>query len=182
MPFTFTPLPLEGLVLVEPKVFPDERGFFLESYKESDFMRAGIHGNFVQDNHSLSKKDVIRGLHFQHAPKPQGKLVRVVRGAVWDVAVDIRPDSPNFKKWYAIELSESNNRMIFIPPGFAHGFAALADDTHLIYKCTQEYDAALDAGIRFDDPDIGVEWPVRLPIVSEKDAKLPSLQAVINHR
>ena len=117
MPFTFTPLPLEGLVLVEPKVFPDERGFFLESYKESDFTLAGIHGNFVQDNHSLSKKDVIRGLHFQHAPKPQGKLVRIVRGAVWDVAVDIDPITNKMR---------SNNRMILFA-GFAHGFA-LADD------------------------------------------------------
>jgi dTDP-4-dehydrorhamnose 3,5-epimerase len=146
MPFSFTKLPLDGLVLVEPRVYTDGRGFFLESYKESEFAAAGIDGRFVQDNHSLSRKNVLRGLHFQRAPKAQGKLVRVIKGTVWDVAVDIRKESPTFKRWHGIELSAENGLMLYIPPGFAHGFLALSDEVHLIYKCTEEYDAALDAG------------------------------------
>lgn len=176
MPFTFTNLDINGLVLVEPRVFPDDRGFFLESYKESDFIRAGIPFHFVQDNHSLSVRNVIRGLHFQRSPRAQGKLVRVVRGAMWDVAVDLRKDSPTYKQWLGMELSDENNRMLYIPPGFAHGFQALTDDVHLLYKCTVEYDSVCDGGIRWDDPDIGVSWPVPGPIVSEKDAMLPFLK------
>jgi dTDP-4-dehydrorhamnose 3,5-epimerase len=176
MPFAFTNLEINGLVLVEPRVFPDDRGFFLESYKESEFTRAGIPFRFVQDNHSRSIRNVIRGLHFQRPPRAQGKLVRVIRGAVWDVAVDIRKDSPTYRRWLGAELSDENRRMLFIPPGFAHGFAALTDDVHLIYKCTEEYDAALDGGIRWDDPDIGVAWPVKDPVVSDKDRVLPYLR------
>lgn len=178
MPFTFTNLDLNGLILVEPRVFPDERGFFLESYKYSEFQRAGIVDAFVQDNHSLSKKNVVRGLHFQLEPKPQGKLVRVVRGRAWDVAVDLRTESPTYRKWFGLELSGENNKMLFIPPGFAHGFAALTDDLHLLYKCTAEYDPALDTGVRWDDPDIGVDWPVNNPIVSDKDVQLPLLKEI----
>lgn len=179
MPFTFKKLALDGLVLVEPRVFPDDRGFFLESYKESEFAKGGVPHRFVQDNHSLSKKNVIRGLHFQHEPRAQGKLVRVLRGSVWDVAVDLRSGSPCYKRWLGVELSADNRLMLFIPPGFAHGFAALTDDVHLLYKCTEEYDGALDAGIRWDDPDIGIEWPVRDPIVSEKDRVLPCLKDLV---
>ncbi|HNW27253.1 MAG TPA: dTDP-4-dehydrorhamnose 3,5-epimerase [Spirochaetota bacterium] len=176
MPFAFTNLEINGLVLVEPRVFPDDRGFFLESYKESEFTRAGIPFRFVQDNHSRSIRNVIRGLHFQRPPRAQGKLVRVIRGAVWDVAVDIRKDSPTYRRWLSLELSDENNRMLFIPPGFAHGFLALTDEVHLLYKCTEEYDAALDGGIRWDDPDIGVAWPVKDPVVSDKDRVLPYLR------
>ncbi len=176
MPFTFTSLEINGLVLVEPRVFPDDRGFFLESYKESEFARAGIPFRFVQDNHSRSIRNVIRGLHFQRPPRAQGKLVRVIRGAVWDVAVDIRKGSPTYRRWLGLDLSDENRRMLFIPPGFAHGFVALTDDVHLMYKCTEEYDAALDGGIRWDDPDIGVAWPVRDPVVSDKDKVLPYLR------
>ncbi len=176
MPFIFTNLEISGLVLVEPRVFPDDRGFFLESYKESEFTRAGLPFRFVQDNHSLSIRNVIRGLHFQRSPRSQGKLVRVIRGKVWDVAVDIRKGSPTYKRWIGVELSDENNHMVFIPPGFAHGFVTLTDDVHLLYKCTEEYDAALDAGIRWDDPDIGVVWPVRDPVVSGKDRVLPYLR------
>ena len=173
MPFDFKKLELEGLVLIEPKVFTDERGFFLESYKKSDFLKYNINSEFVQDNHSVSKKNVIRGLHYQHAPKAQGKLVRAIRGTIWDVAVDIRRGSRTFLKSYFVELSDKKNNMLFIPPGFAHGFAALTDDAHLVYKCTEEYDQALDAGIRWDDSDIGVKWPVDNPIISVKDMALP---------
>lgn len=179
MPFIFKRLDIDGLVLVEPRVFPDDRGFFLESYKESEFAKGGLPHRFVQDNHSLSKKNVIRGLHFQRDPRSQGKLVRVVRGAVWDVAVDLREASPTYKKWRGIELSAENCRMLYVPAGFAHGFISLADDTHLLYKCTEEYDAALDGGIRWDDPDIGVEWPVREPVVSDKDRVLPYLKDLV---
>jgi dTDP-4-dehydrorhamnose 3,5-epimerase len=179
MPFKFIELEIKGLVLVEPRVFPDERGVFMESYKESDFIANGINYKFAQDNHSLSKKNVIRGLHFQRDPKAQGKLVRVIKGTAWDVAVDLRKESTTYKKWLGAELSENNNSMLFIPPGFAHGFVALSDDVHLLYKCTVEYDAKLDAGIRWNDPDIRVEWPVKNPIVSEKDRMLPLFQEVM---
>ena len=176
MPFTFRKLDPEGLILVEPKVFPDERGFFMESFKKSDFSSNGIDCDFVQDNHSLSKKNVIRGLHYQKNPRSQGKLVRVIKGAAWDVAVDIRKSSPAFLKWYAVELSEENSKMLFIPPGFAHGFIALSDSVHLMYKCTNEYDGKLDAGIRWNDPDIGIQWPVKDPVISQKDLILPLLK------
>jgi len=176
MPFTFTNLEISGLVLVEPRVFPDERGFFLESYKESEFMQGGIPCRFVQDNHSLSTKNVLRGLHFQRQPRAQGKLVRIIQGKVWDVVVDLRKGSPTYLRWLGIEISEENNRMLFIPPGFAHGFVALSESAHLLYKCTEEYDPVLDAGIRWNDPDVGVKWPVRNPIVSDKDKSLPFLR------
>jgi len=180
MPFTFTKAPIEGLVIIEPRAFPDERGFFMESYKQSDFEKARIIGPFVQDNHSRSKKGVLRGLHFQRHPYAQGKLVRVSRGRAWDVAVDLRGSSPTFGTYFALELSESNRLMFWIPAGFAHGFLALEDDTELQYKCTAEYHAASDGGLRWDDPDIAIAWPDigMAPIVSAKDAALPLLREV----
>jgi dTDP-4-dehydrorhamnose 3,5-epimerase len=179
MPFTFTRLEPDGLVSIEPGVFHDDRGFFMESFRQSEFAFHGIHERFVQDNHSLSKKGVLRGLHYQKDPGAQGKLVRVVKGSVWDVAVDIRKGSASFLRWKALELNESNNLMLYVPPGFAHGFAALSDEVHLLYKCTAEYDPRLDAGIRWDDPDIGVSWPVANPIVSPKDAALPLARDIV---
>ena len=173
MPFTFTILAVPDVILVEPKVFGDERGFFLESYKKTDFVSAGIDVEFVQDNHSLSQKGVVRGLHYQLPPKAQGKLVRVIKGAILDVAVDIRKDSPTFKQWIAEELSEDNNKMLYIPSGFAHGFLTLTDEVHLLYKCTDEYSADHDAGIRWNDPELNISWGISDPIVSEKDKKLP---------
>lgn len=180
MPFTFEKLELEGVVLVEPRVFPDSRGFFLESFKKSDFINNGIELDFVQDNHSVSQKDVVRGVHFQYEPKAQGKLVRVVRGAVYDVAVDLRPDSPTFKKWIGVELTEENKKMLYVPPGFGHGFASLVDDTHLLYKCTDEYSIEHDGGVMWNDPDINIDWPVENPIISEKDQVLPQLKDLID--
>lgn len=176
MPFQFSRLEIPELILIEPKVFPDSRGFFMETYKESEFIKAGILEKFIQDNHSLSKKGVIRGLHYQLQPKPQGKLVRVIKGKIWDVAVDIRKNSPTFKKWIGVELSEENHQMFYIPAGFAHGFIALSDEVHLMYKCTEEWDGKLDKGIRWNDPEIGVQWPVKSPIVSDKDKILPLLK------
>lgn len=173
MPFSFKPLSIPDVVLVEPKIFPDARGFFFESFKVSDFEKAGLPIRFVQDNFSFSKKDVIRGLHYQKHPKAQGKLVSILKGSVWDVAVDLRKGSPTFLKWVATELNDRNHAMLYIPPGFAHGFASLTEDVHLLYKCTSEYDPQADAGIRWDDPTLAIAWPVGHPIISEKDRSLP---------
>lgn len=164
---------LPEVLLITPQVFPDNRGFFFESFKKSDFEKAGLPGSFVQDNFSFSRKDVLRGLHYQKNPKAQGKLVSVFKGGIWDVAVDIRTNSPTFLKWISAELSDQNHAMFYIPPGFAHGFIALTEDVHLLYKCTNEYDPESDAGIRWDDPDIAISWPAKNPILSEKDRKLP---------
>ena len=178
MPFDFTETPIPGLIEIVPRRYADSRGFFQETYKGSDFYQAGISGPFVQDNHSYSAKNVIRGLHFQTAPHAQGKLVRVVAGRVWDVAVDLRPDSPSFTRWFGTDLTDENGRMLYIPPGFAHGFLALSDGVHLVYKCTAEYHRDSDAGVRWDDPDLAIEWPIATgdAIVSEKDQTLPYLK------
>lgn len=175
MPFSFKTLDLPGLMLIEGCVFPDSRGFFMESYKRSEFRQAGITDEFVQDNHSRSSKGVLRGLHYQKPPHAQSKLVRVVRGMVWDVAVDIRRGSPTFGRWQALELSADNALILHIPSGFAHGFIALEDDTHLMYKCSAEYDKSSDRGIRWDDPQLAITWPFDAPLVSDKDAALPLL-------
>lgn len=176
MPFNFTSTSLEGVVLVEPHVFPDERGFFLESYKRSDFEAAGIGEPFVQDNHSFSSRGVLRGIHYQLPPAAQGKLVRVLTGGVLDVAVDLRKSSASFRSWISYELTSDNRRMLYIPPGFGHGFLALEDNTHLLYKCTEEYEKSCERGLRWDDPEINVEWPVGGDLlVSKKDGALPFL-------
>jgi dTDP-4-dehydrorhamnose 3,5-epimerase len=146
----------------------------MESFKASDFAAAGIAGVFVQDNHSVSSLGSVRGLHFQRPPHAQGKLVRVTRGRVWDVAVDIRGGSSTFGKWHGFELSAANRLMFWIPPGFAHGFVALDEGTELQYKCTAEYAPASEGGIRWDDPTLGIEWPLKGAVVSEKDGKLPA--------
>jgi dTDP-4-dehydrorhamnose 3,5-epimerase len=176
VPFTFNPLSIPDIILIEPKFFPDDRGYFLESFKASDFEKANLPSHFVQDNFSFSKKNVIRGLHYQKHPKAQGKLVSVLKGSVRDVAVDIRSQSPTFLKWVAQELNDQNHNMLYIPPGFAHGFISLTEDVHLLYKCTNEYDPQSDAGIRWNDPDIAISWPIDNPIVSAKDAILPFLK------
>jgi len=178
MPFQIRTTPIDGLLVIEPKVFADERGFFMESFKASDFAAFGITQDFVQDNHSKSRKGVIRGLHFQRAPYAQGKLVRVTRGRAWDVAVDLRKGSLTFGTWYAVELSAGNHLLFWIPEGFAHGFLALEDDTELLYKCTAEYNPTSDGGICWNDPDIAVVWPQIgvSPLLSTKDAVLPLLK------
>lgn len=176
MPFSFRRLKLDGTILVECLAHADDRGFFVEAYKKSDFFRNGVKEDFVQDNHSFSKRGVLRGLHFQRAPKEQGKLIRVVCGSIWDVAVDLRKDSVSFGKWIGVELSAMNHLMLYIPSGFGHGFYTLSDETHVIYKCTEEYDRDLDAGVRWNDPDICIEWPSKFPILSAKDGSLPFLK------
>lgn len=183
MPFKFIPTKIEGLVIIEAAVFGDARGSFSETYKKSDFEAHGIKEDFKQDNHSVSAKGVLRGIHFQRTPMAQGKLVRVVQGAVWDVAVDLRPESPTFKEWFGVELSADNHKMMYVPPGFGHGFVTLEDDTHFLYKCTEEYSPEHDGGIKWDDADLAIEWPVddlNCDIsVSAKDEILPFLNEVI---
>lgn len=176
MPFSFTKCEIDGPLIVEPRVFGDDRGFFLEAYKKTDFVSNGIDVEFMQDNHSLSSKWVLRGLHYQKPPFAQAKLVRVVQGTIWDVAVDIRKKSPTYKKWIAVELSGENRKMFFIPEGFAHGFIALTDEVQLMYKCSNEYSMQHDAGIIWNDPELAIKWPVANPLLSDKDAVLPLLK------
>lgn len=176
MPFNFIKTDIDGPVIVEPRSFGDSRGFFMESYKKSEFENNGITTEFRQDNHSFSTKGVLRGLHYQKFPAVQAKLVRVIKGTVWDVAIDIRKSSPTFKKWVAVELSEENKKMFYIPEGFAHGFLAMTDEVHLMYKCSNEYAPQCDAGIIWNDPEIAVKWPVDSPILSDKDLVLPFLK------
>ena len=161
---------IRGCVIIEPTVFGDERGFFLETFHAARYAEsAGINLPFVQDNHSRSSKGVLRGLHFQKT-KPQGKLVRVVRGEVYDVAVDIRANSKTFGKWEAVTLSEQNKLQFWVPPGFAHGFVVLSDIADFEYKCTDFYDSTDEGSILWSDPDLGIQWPIQNPIVSAKDA------------
>jgi dTDP-4-dehydrorhamnose 3,5-epimerase len=170
-------LDIYGLMVFEPRVFTDERGAFFESFNEAKFREAtGFTGSFVQDNHSISHKGVLRGLHYQLPPRAQGKLVRVVAGAAFDVAVDVRRGSPTFGKWSAVELTAENRKQFWIPAGFAHGFLALDDGTEFLYKTTDFWDAESEGSIRWDDPAIGLEWPLNgRPLVSAKDAKAPVL-------
>jgi dTDP-4-dehydrorhamnose 3,5-epimerase len=168
--------PIKDLLIIETKIYKDYRGFFIESYNLRDFTSLGVNVNFVQDNHSMSKKGVLRGLHFQ-LQHPQGKLVRVISGKVFDVAVDLRINSPTFGKWYGIELSCDNGFQFFISPGFAHGFITLEDNTHFFYKCTDFYYPTDELGIIWNDPDPNIQWPthqVDEVIISDKDRKLPS--------
>ncbi len=162
---------IAGALIIEPKVFGDPRGFFMETWNTATFAEAGLEMKFVQDNHSRSQRGVLRGLHFQN-PSPQGKLVRVTRGAVFDVVVDIRKSSPTFGQWIGIELSEENQRMLWVPEGFAHGFLTLEDDTDFVYKCTTLFAPENEHIIAWDDPTIGVDWPLDdiTPLISEKDA------------
>ena len=176
MPFKFQSLEIPEIILVEPKVLKDDRGSFMETYKHSDFAAAGIKEYFVQDNHSRSSRNVLRGLHYQKAPAGQGKLVRCARGAIFDVAVDIRAASPTFGRWVSHELSEENGLMLYIPPDFAHGFLVLSDRADIIYKCTAEYSPSDERGIIWNDPQIKIAWPVKEPILSGKDALNPLLK------
>jgi dTDP-4-dehydrorhamnose 3,5-epimerase len=166
---------IAGLVEIIPRVFQDDRGFFFESYNEELFKKLGLPTNFVQDNQSFSIKGVVRGLHFQNAPFAQGKLVRVISGRVLDVAVDIRPDSPTFGKHEVFELRSDTNNMAYVPEGFAHGFVAL-EDSVFSYKCTNVYNKGAESGLLWNDPDLGIDWGIENPIVSEKDIILPTFK------
>lgn len=161
---------LEGLLILEPKVFGDTRGFFMETWNDRRYREAGLSLTFVQDNISSSRRDALRGLHFQN-PSPQAKLVSVLQGEVFDVAVDIRRSSPTFGKWEGLRLSAENKRQFFIPPGFAHGFLVLSENALFHYKCTEYYSPKTELTIMWDDPQIGIQWPVQMPTLSDKDTK-----------
>lgn len=177
-----TPLSLSGLRLVDAKLFRDSRGFFFESFNESDFSAGGLPTRFVQDNVSSSVRGTVRGLHFQKPPYAQGKLVRVLQGTVFDVAVDIRKGSPTYGKWHSEELSSANARALYIPPGFAHGFCVTSEIAVFFYKCTAPYTPSAEGGILWNDPTLNMSWPVDADqaLVSEKDSRWPSLQDTDN--
>jgi dTDP-4-dehydrorhamnose 3,5-epimerase len=178
MAFRFAPGPLEGLVLVQPELHTDRRGTFVETFRSSAFAEEGLPARFVQENLSVSTVGVLRGIHFQTGPHAQGKLVRAVEGRVWDLAVDLRPESPTFACWYGLELSGQNQTMVYLPPGFGHGTLALSERVVVMYLCTAEYNAASEGGVRWDDPRLAIEWPRPAEfVVSEKDQALPYLDA-----
>ena len=168
---------LDGVLIIEPAVFNDARGYFLETYNQNRYREHGIKANFVQDNMSVSKKGTLRGLHYQY-PKAQAKLVQVIQGEVFDVAVDIRRESPTFGKWIGQYLSDENNLQIFVPEGFAHGFCVLSDTALFHYKCSDFYAPECEGGVLWSDPDVAIDWPLEFPIVSEKDAVFSCLKDI----
>jgi dTDP-4-dehydrorhamnose 3,5-epimerase len=176
--FKFERAEISDIIIIYSSRYTDARGFFEEGYKLSAFLKEGIEKSFTQLNHSFSKKGVLRGLHYQKSPYSQGKLVFVFRGKIIDVAVDIRPSSPSFKKWVSVTLSDKMPASLWIPPGFAHGFLAM-EDTDIIYFTSAEYNADYESGIRWNDPDVNVTWPVESPILSEKDSNLPFIRELI---
>ena len=170
---------LPGVLIIEPKVFGDSRGFFKEIFQTKRYREAGIEHEFVQDNHSRSQKGVLRGLHFQ-ITKPQGKLVSCSQGAVFDVAVDVNPESATFGQYVGIELTEDNHRQFWVPPGYAHGFCVLTDTADFQYKCTDYYDPSDEGGLIWNDPEVAIDWPIDHPLLSDKDVKLPTLKELAN--
>ena len=179
----FTKTELDGVLIYEPKVFPDDRGYFFESYNDNVFIEAGLKYSFVQDNQSKSCYGALRGLHYQLEPHAQTKLVRVLKGEIWDVVVDIRQKSPTYKKWIGVQLNEDNFKQLLIPRGFAHGFVVLTDDTIISYKCDSFYNKQSEGGIRFDDPEIHIDWkiPSKDILLSDKDLKNPFLKDARNN-
>jgi dTDP-4-dehydrorhamnose 3,5-epimerase len=175
MPFKFERLALPDVLLVEPRIFGDSRGVFMEIYKRSAFAAAGITETFDQVNQSVSERNVLRGLHFQRAPRAQSKLVRVIAGTIFDVAVDVRPDSPTYARWVGVELSAGGHKMMYIPAWCAHGFCVLSDHAEVVYLTSTEYSPDSEAGVMWNDPAVGIEWPVKNPIVSERDTTWPPL-------
>ena len=171
------PTKLAGVYIIEPQVFSDARGFFMETYHQRRYTESGINCNFVQDNLSRSVRGALRGLHYQ-VQQPQAKLIQVIKGAVFDVVVDIRRGSPSFGQWIGVDLSEENKRQLFVPQGFAHGFCALSEAADLVYKCTDFYAPEDEGGILWSDPDLAIDWPVAEPLISAKDSRLPRLAAV----
>jgi dTDP-4-dehydrorhamnose 3,5-epimerase len=180
MSFEFKKLEIPDVILIKTKVFEDERGFFMETYKKEDFeKKAGIKGEFIQDNHSKSQFGVLRGLHFQREPYTQAKIVRCVKGEIYDVAVDLRKNSPTFGRYVSVELSEENKFMVYVPKGFAHGFLVLSENAEVIYKVDNVYAPGYETGLIWNDEDIGIKWPVDNPIISQKDRNLLTLKELI---
>ena len=180
MPFAFKRLSIPDVILVEPNSFSDDRGFFFESYKESDFLSNGIDKKFVQDNFSHSVYGVIRGLHFQKAPKAQAKLVTALKGEIFDVAVDIRKNSPTYGKWISEILSDKDHKLLYVPEGFAHGFCVISDEADVLYKVSNEYSQEHERSIIWNDPKLDIQWPIKKPIISNKDNKLSLLENLDN--
>jgi len=178
MPFSFTRLDIPGAVLIEPRVFPDNRGLFLESWKQSEFEKNGVPGSFVQENHSVSQHNVLRGLHFQRPPHAQGKLVRVIVGEVFDVGVDLRRDAATYRQWVGVTLSAANRRMLYLPPWCAHGFRVLSDTAEVVYKVTAEYNKEAEDGVIWDDAEIGIDWGISDPLLSSRDEQWSSLKDI----
>ncbi|MGC9333749.1 MAG: dTDP-4-dehydrorhamnose 3,5-epimerase [Anaerolineae bacterium] len=181
MPFEFERLEIPEVILVQAQRFADDRGFFMETYKASEFAACGMPGPFVQDNLSHSSHGVLRGLHYQLHPKAQGKLVTALTGRIFDVAVDIRRGSPTYGQWVGQELAAGSGHLLYVPPGFAHGFCVLSEEADVLYKVTEEYAPDLDRGIVWNDPEIGIAWPIANPILSAKDAALPPLNEADNN-
>lgn len=181
MSFIFTKLKIPEVILIQTDLYGDNRGFFMEVYKHSEFIKESISDEFVQDSHSMSTKNVLRGLHYQLYPKAQGKIIRCIKGKIFDVAVDIRPSSKNYGKWISVNLSEENHDELFIPAGFAHGFCVLSDRAEILYKQTNEYSLEHERGILWNDPTINIEWPIDSPIIAERDSKFPILQSAENN-
>jgi dTDP-4-dehydrorhamnose 3,5-epimerase len=181
MPLTIQRTPLAGLLIVIPQVFRDDRGFLLESYHRAQLLQAGIDADFVQDNHSMSRRNVLRGLHYQDGAAPMGKMVRCTQGTVYDVAVDVRASSPTLGQWFGAELSAENMHQVWIPAGFAHGFLTLTDTAEVQYRCTTYYTPSAEGAIRWNDPEIGIDWPVRDPILSPKDARAPTFNEYLDN-
>ena len=180
MPFNFKRLNIPEVFLVEAKHFPDDRGFFMETFKESEFVKNGISTRFVQDNYSHSSKGTLRGLHYQKDPKAQAKLVTAIKGEIFDVSVDIRKNSPTYGKWVGETLSEQNHKLLYVPEGFAHGFCVISEEADVIYKVNNEFSSTDDRGILWNDPEVNVKWPIQNPILSEKDQKQPLLKDADN--
>ena len=179
MPFEFKKLEIPEIILIEPPIFGDERGFFMENYKKTEFVMNGIDVEFKQDNHSISTKGVLRGLHYQANPKEQAKLIRCIEGEIFDVAVDIRKNSLTFGTWVGEKISAENKKMLFIPEGFAHGFVVLSERAQVLYKVTNEFSKEHDRGIAWNDPDININWGIDFePILSEKDKQQPLLKDI----
>jgi dTDP-4-dehydrorhamnose 3,5-epimerase len=180
MSYSFTKLGIPDVLIIEPQVFPDNRGKFFEIYKESIFKENGFNSSFVQDNYSHSTRNVLRGLHFQKSPMAQAKLVTVLKGKIFDVAVDIRKNSPTYGQWIGETLSEDNHKLIYVPEGFAHGFCVLSSEASVFYKVTNEYSNELEQSILWNDPQIGISWPITEPIMSKKDLEAPLLKNIDN--
>ena len=179
MPFRFTDLTLPGVMIVEPRVFADDRGFFMETYKHGEYAASGLTDPFVQENHSRSMRGTLRGLHFQRPPKAQAKLVRAIVGEIFDVAVDIDPKSPTFGRWVGVTLSAENRQMLFIPAQYAHGFCVVSESAEVVYKTTAEYSPELEGGLMWNDPDVAIDWPIDEPLLSERDRRWPTLATIV---
>ncbi len=181
MPFRFAPTAIAEVILIDPPLFPDERGFFMESYKRSEFAAAGIEESFVQCNHSKSARGILRGLHYQKRPKAQAKLVRALAGEIYDVAVDLRRGAPSYGKWVGVTLSAENRKMLYVPVGFAHGFCVISAEAEIFYMTSEEYAPEQEAGLQWNDPELGIAWPVAEPRLSPRDQRWPPLKQADNN-